>query len=1669
MANKLTVEFDAKDKLSAEIKRLESGVIRFVGAVSSIATAVGLIAFPIREAARFQAELLNTARTTGFANAQVDQLRGGLIKLSRQVGVSATDLATISTLGGQAGIGAGGDVQALLNFTQTVSEASVSLGSSVEETATSLSKLIQIFNIAPDEYKKVTSALTDVGNASTATAEQLFDVTRRIGDLGGSVSLPEAIALSAAMIDLGQTAETAGTTLSKVFANMKSKAADFAKFIDKQISTEDFANLVAKDGITALNLFLDRLSEIDQTTAAIKKNELIGGGRLFEATTKLQTQRLRANQLSQDAAKVQKEINALVAEGAKLEDENVAALSRRAEQLREAADQANIVNRLTNTANLAYDRGTAAADAQRRVQAGLNKTFDRFLQNLNAINIAVGQTALPTLTALFNDFSESLSKQENVDEFVKGFSDVVAVIKSIAEAISELRGESDNAFDFGALVRIGALVGAAFALKLLVSLTKALGRSLVSAVPGAAALASSLGAVSAASRTGAAGIESQASGILALQNRIRDVTNGVGEYQKAQASLAVIAQRDIRLKASQVNGAFTLAGAQQRLTEVNNKLAEVNLKLANSQSARQRSALLNVKKDFELRRTTLQESLGGLQAAQDNPLVKSIANAVPVIKAKYAEIVRSFNGVRAALSQPIASVGLAGATLQARILSQSLGQLTASILGVGNAYAATSGKVAAGSVLILGGFSRLIGALRLIGSIASKVFAAGFFGVIISELLDLFGLLDPVKKKLAEVVSFFGIKPPSFLETNDAEVRRLAKEQEAAAKVNDEFRQRAKFASQFNQEQRATLAVYRDQERLTEELTFNSKEPLKAQQSFAAAVEAGVKASEASLAEQKAITEELREQDKLNEQAKNANSVQKPEIDARLAQITKNIESRQKIIESAAGSFDILRQAITTAITPEQANALFGPVGENAEGLVDRLQKVQRRVEDLTKKRARLDEALQSREEIKLLQIGEETFTSLKEVTSAVEQIDESLSEAGKEGKEVTKAIESIAQPGIAQGIVNVAKLAKEPFNVLRDQIRSTRGELVNFKGLAVPKINATSVEELGRQLFVNRELVKVYTQQAEAATVAAQAAVSAAKQAADEGQRVIDRISASIARLRNERKLVQQEAERAKVDVKRTPQLNADLRALDNKEAEKQLEIRRRYELKYQAFGEATTLKEKQRLLSIQQDEKEETAKLAEEFQKRKDLRLRAEAEVQQNLLKKDTLFNFQAEQDNIAKLREEALRLNDIVDNDNVSVEQRTAAYVKQRKTIEEIRVATNSLQNQFEVVDTLNVAGKFALSDTEAEDLQKKVNDAILSVTSLEGSSASALAKLKMAQASAMQSVAQNAQVAAQQITQNLLQVPGESIDTLSIKIAQFLASTGQIEGVRNKLDSLRTKLLTDPSGVLDYAKATEALNTQLAKAGQQATISNLSIANFTEEQLLDAQRVAAQIKKFLSGEDNVNSIDTNVTAKLSEESLNGMRSSVQTALSDIEVNVSKVNLPETVTTLKTGGPVRGVSGANPGIITVGVRGATGGFFSGKQIIPRFAAGSDGPVRGPGGPKEDKVLALLSNGEYVIDAATTRLFGPGFFQMLQRVGRDGMSLNLDAVLGRLALPKFAMGGPVGFDFANDFKNSGPAASGESVNLNINIGGKRSRLFGDKESVGNLVKALKGLEKDV
>lgn len=117
--------------------------------------------------------------------------------------------------------------------------------------------------------------------------------------------------------------------------------------------------------------------------------------------------------------------------------------------------------------------------------------------------------------------------------------------------------------------------------------------------------------------------------------------------------------------------------------------------------------------------------------------------------------------------------------------------------------------------------------------------------------------------------------------------------------------------------------------------------------------------------------------------------------------------------------------------------------------------------------------------------------------------------------------------------------------------------------------------------------------------------------------------------------------------------------------------------------------------------------------------------------------------------------------------------------------------------------------------------------------------------------------------------------------------------------------------------------------------------------------------------------------------------------------------------------------------------------------KIKTEKFASG--GLVTGPGTGKSDSILAALSNREFVMNSDAVSRYGVNFMEAV-----NSMSFPM--------IPRFAAGGLVGIPAAND--SVAPGGSRETVNVNLNVGGQKVSLMGERAQVRKLVGAFKNLE---
>jgi hypothetical protein len=122
-----------------------------------------------------------------------------------------------------------------------------------------------------------------------------------------------------------------------------------------------------------------------------------------------------------------------------------------------------------------------------------------------------------------------------------------------------------------------------------------------------------------------------------------------------------------------------------------------------------------------------------------------------------------------------------------------------------------------------------------------------------------------------------------------------------------------------------------------------------------------------------------------------------------------------------------------------------------------------------------------------------------------------------------------------------------------------------------------------------------------------------------------------------------------------------------------------------------------------------------------------------------------------------------------------------------------------------------------------------------------------------------------------------------------------------------------------------------------------------------------------------------------------------------------------------------------------------------FAGKWL----PAATGGLIRGPGTKTSDSIPALLSNGEYVINASAAERLGVGFLDSINQNGRVPSFKVLDSKYNN----KFSMGGPVMAKYAQ-----GGAVNDSSVynnySINVNVEGTNASADDIANQVMNALK---------
>lgn len=481
---RLEIDIVANDRASRPIKNLQSTIIRFVGAVSASLAALRAVVFPINSAREFERVLRDVQKTTGFVNSEIEILGQELLDLSRTVDTSANDLGRIAAAAGQLGLGEAGG-QAILSFTESIARAATTLDLTATQAATSFAKIGSIFNIPIQNTERLISTINELSNTTTATADQLLDVVRRVGTVAGSFE--DVAALAAQAIQLGLSPETAGTSLVKIFSNFESRADQFAESFG--ITVGEF---LGKGAVERWEFYLGELAKLGEEEAAKLINKLSGSGRIFALVDK---------------------------------------------QVQDAKNGFDIFRQAQENARTSFEEGTSAIEEYANISQSLDVQLKILRNNFAALGTEIGLKLVPTLIGSVQQLQEFLQTERArvfFNQLGEGLVTLIDLFEKFVNAVTSLpAGLLSDIFGAGfILAAVQAIRGA---VRLIVGAFQGLQASLQT---NAARVSGYFGAIAAAARASSSGVVSANQAIAAsVAGSGQAVSRQITAYTGATAAL----------------------------------------------------------------------------------------------------------------------------------------------------------------------------------------------------------------------------------------------------------------------------------------------------------------------------------------------------------------------------------------------------------------------------------------------------------------------------------------------------------------------------------------------------------------------------------------------------------------------------------------------------------------------------------------------------------------------------------------------------------------------------------------------------------------------------------------------------------------------------------------------------------------------------------------------------------------------------------------------------------------------------------------------------------------------------------------------------------------------------------------------------------------------------
>lgn len=249
------------DNLNNFGKKIDSAGNKLSVLSAGIATIAGAF---LKASISFESAWTGVTKTVDGTEEQLNNLRQGMLDLSKQIPSSAEEIASVGEAAGQLGI----QTDNVLKFTKTMIDMGNATNLSADDAATTLARFANVTKMSQSDFDRLGSVIVALGNNFATTESEIANMGMNLGSAGKQVGMSQSqiMALATALSSVGLEAQAGGTAFSKVMINMQlavekggKNLKDFASVAG--MTTNEFKKAFEEDATTAIMKFVEGLSK----------------------------------------------------------------------------------------------------------------------------------------------------------------------------------------------------------------------------------------------------------------------------------------------------------------------------------------------------------------------------------------------------------------------------------------------------------------------------------------------------------------------------------------------------------------------------------------------------------------------------------------------------------------------------------------------------------------------------------------------------------------------------------------------------------------------------------------------------------------------------------------------------------------------------------------------------------------------------------------------------------------------------------------------------------------------------------------------------------------------------------------------------------------------------------------------------------------------------------------------------------------------------------------------------------------------------------------------------------------------------------------------------------------------------------------------------------------